>query len=195
MIIQKVEVTGAREIEQRLGEFKSKAPLVMSRAINRAVSNIRKNLGKEVPQHYFISSGTIRGTIHTVNANKGSLSGAVISRGSPIALSKFKVSPNRGVKYTKKGYSPGVYLAGVKKSGGMKSLSGDPKAFMADMKSGHTGVWNRVSGKRLPIKQLYGPSVPQMVKNEKIMAKINKEAGETLEKRISAEVANILRKG
>ena len=94
MIIQKVEVTSVEEIEQRLGAFKSKAPLVVSRAINRAVSNIRKNMGKEVPQRYFVSSGTVRGTIRTVNANKGSLSGAVISRGSPIALSKFKVSPN-----------------------------------------------------------------------------------------------------
>lgn len=195
MIIQKVEVTSVEEIEQRLGAFKSKAPLVVTRAINRAVSNIRKNMGKEVPQRYFISSGTVRGTIRTVNANKGSLSGAVISSGSPIALSKFKISPNRGVKRTKKGYSPGVYSAGVEKSGGLKPLSGDPKAFMADMKSGHTGIWNRVSDSRLPIKQLYGPSVPQMAKNEEIMAKVNKEAGETLEKRINAEVANILRKG
>lgn len=195
MIIQKVEVTSVEEIEQRLGAFKSKAPLVVSRAINRAVSNIRKNMGKEVPQRYFVSSGTVRGTIRTVNANKGSLSGAVISHGSPIALAKFKISPNRGVKRTKKGYSPGVYSAGVEKSGGLKPLSGDPKAFMADMKSGHTGIWNRVSGSRLPIKQLYGPSVPQMAKNEEIMAKVNKEAGETLEKRINAEVANILRKG
>ena len=140
MIIQKVEVTSVEEIEQRLGAFKSKAPLVVTRAINRAVSNIRKNMGKEVPQRYFISSGTVRGTIRTVNANKGSLSGAVISSGSPIALSKFKISPNRGVKRTKKGYSPGVYSAGVEKSGGLKPLSGDPKAFMADMKSGHTGI-------------------------------------------------------
>ena len=88
-----------------------------------------------------------------------------------------------------------MYSAGVEKSGGLKPLSGDPKAFIADMKSGHTGVWNRVSGSRLPIRQLYGPSVPQMAKNEEIMAKVNKEAGETLEKRINAEVANILRKG
>lgn len=195
MIIQKVDVTSVEEIEQRLGAFKSKAPLVVSRAINRAVSNIRKNVGKEVSQRYFVSSGTVRETIRTVNANKGSLSGAVISRGSPIALSKFKVSPNRGVKHTKKGYSPSVYSAGVEKSGGLKPLSGDPKAFIADMKSGHTGVWNRVSGSRFPIKQLYGPSVPQMAKNEEIMVKVNKEAGETLEKRINAEVANILRKG
>ena len=63
------------------------------------------------------------------------------------------------------------------------------------MKSGYTGVCNRVLSKRLPIKQLYGPSVPQMAKNEEIMEKINKESGETLEKRINAEVNNILRKG
>ncbi len=32
------------------------------------------------------------------------------------------------------------------------------------MKSGHKGVFTRTSGRSLPIKQLYGPSVPQMIK-------------------------------
>ena len=132
-----------------------------------------------------------------MNAGKGRLFGAVISRGSPIALSKFKVSPKREVKHMKKGnYSPKVYKSGVEKSGGLKPLSGNPKAFLGIMRStGHVGVMVRKSDKRFPIKLLYGPSVPQMAKNEEIMEKLNRQAGETLEKRINAEVANILRKG
>ena len=77
----------------------------------------------------------------------------------------------------------------------MKPLGGDPKSFIAIMKSGHKGVFTRTSGRSLPIKQLYGPSVPQMIKNEKIMKAINDDANETLQKRIDAEIANLLRKG
>lgn len=197
MLIQNIKVTGIQEIEQRLGQFKSKTPLVVSRAINRAVANIRKNMGKEASAKYFISSGTVRETMRSVNANKGNLSGAVILRGSPIALSKFKVSPNRAVRHAKKGrYSPKAYKSGVERDGGLKPLAGEPKAFLAVMKStGHVGVMERKGEKRFPIRQLYGPSVPQMAKNKDIMANINREAGKTLEKRINAEVANILRKG
>ncbi len=197
MIIQNMEVTGIREIEERLGALKNRTPLVVSRAINRTVSNIRKNMGKEVSARYFVSGKTVREAMRSVNANKGNLSGAVILRGSPIALAKFKVSPNRAVRHTKKGrYSPKVYKSGVERDGGLKPLSGEPKAFLATMKStGHIGVMERKGEKRFPIKQLYGPSVPQMAKNEEIMANINREAGKTLERRINAEVANILRKG
>ena len=90
---------------------------------------------------------------------------------------------------------PKVYRAGVERAGGVKPLDGDPKAFIAIMKSGHKGVFEREGDESLPIKQLYGPSVPQMIKNEEIMKKINDEANETLQKRIEAEINNILRKG
>ena len=53
----------------------------------------------------------------------------------------------------------------------------------------------RVSSRRLPLKQLYGPAVPSMVKNEEVIERIQKEATETLEKRIDAEINNILQRG
>ena len=203
MIYSEIKVAGVEEVQARLGKFKSQTPLVLSRAINRAVTNIQKNMAKETSSRYYVKSGDVKDTIKPVKATKTSLKGAVISRGNGIALSKFKVSPNTPVKSRGASRSPRVYKAGVKKSGGLKPLDGNPKAFVAIMKnskksegaSDHTGVWTRKSGKRFPIKQLYGPSIPQIVKNEDIMSKINKEASETLQKRIDAEVKNILRKG
>jgi hypothetical protein len=63
------------------------------------------------------------------------------------------------------------------------------------MKSGHKGVFEREGRESLPLKQLYGPSVPQMVKNDDVMKIINKDANETLQKRINVEINNVLRKG
>lgn len=195
MIIQKVEVTGIEDVERRLGNLKAKAPTVVSRAINRAVSNVQKNMAKETSSKYYISSGDVKKTLRLVKASKSSLKAAVISNGPGIALSKFKVNPGTVVRYRGKSRSPKVYKAGVEKAGGVKPLNGNPKAFIAVMKSGHKGVFERESGDSLPIKQLYGPSVPQMIKNEEIMKVINDDANETLQKRIDAEIANLLRKG
>lgn len=199
MIIQKVEVTGIEDVERRLGNLKAKAPAVVARAINRAVTNAKKNMAKETSDKYFISSGNVRSTIRTTKASQSRLEAAAISSGAGIALSKFKVNPGTTVKQKGKkvrSRSPKVYKAGVEKAGGVKPLDGNPKAFIAVMRrSGHVGVFERESGDSLPIKQLYGPSVPQMIKNEEIMKKINDEANKTLQKRIDAEIANLLRKG
>lgn len=195
MIYSEIKVTSVEEVQKRLGNFKSKTPLVLSGAINRAIQNVKKNMGKETSQLYYISSSDVKKTVRITKASKGSLKAAAISAGGGIELSKYKVSPKTPVRYRGKSRSPRVYKAGVKKDGGIKPLDGDPKSFVAVMKSGHVGVFTRKNGKSLPIKQLYGPSVPQIVKNEDIMSKINKEASETLQKRIDAEINNILRKG
>lgn len=201
MIYSEIKVGSVEEIQRRLGNFKAKTPLVLSRAINRAISNVKKNMGKETSALYFISSSDVTNTVRIVKSSKSSLKAAAISAGGGIALSKFKVKPFTYRKKLppsenrRKWKPPRVYEAGVKKDGGMKPLDGNPKAFLVQMQSGHVGVMERKTGKSFPIKQLYGPSVPQIVKNEKIMTKINKEASETLQKRIDAEINNILRKG
>lgn len=195
MIYQEIKVTGVEEIEKKLGNLKSKAPTVVCRAINRAAQKARTETKREVANKYFISQGDVLKTIRLTKASTANLSAQLTSKGGPIALSKFKVSPKRGAKRTKRGYSPSVYKAGVEKSGGMKPLSGSPKAFIAGFSSGHSGVMTRISARRLPLKQLYGPAVPSMIKNDEVIERIQKEATETLEKRIDAEINNILQRG
>ncbi len=187
------------DIEKKLGNLKSKAPIVLVRAINRAAAKARTETKREVANKYYISQENVLKTIRLTKASTANLSAQLTSKGGPIALSKFKVSPDRGVKWTgkkgKKKISPSVYKAGVEKSGGMKPLSGSPKAFIAGFSSGHSGVMTRISARRLPLKQLYGPAVPSMIKNDEVIERIQKEATETLEKRIDAEINNILQRG
>ena len=116
MIVQKIEVTGIEDVEKRLGNLKSKAPLVVARAINRATTNVKKNMAKETSGKYFVSSGDVKKTITVTKATKSSLKAAVISNGTGIALSKFKVSPGTPVRYRGKNRSPKVYKAGVEKA-------------------------------------------------------------------------------
>ena len=196
MIIKQIEVTGVKDIESRLGELKSKSPQVVSRAINRAAINARKNIAKETTDRYYIKSEDVKETMSTVKSSKSRLQAAVISKGPQIALSKFKINPGTPVRYRGKSRSPKVYKAGVEKAGGLKPLNGDPKAFVAIISSNeYKGVFVRTSKHNYPIEQLYGPAVPQMVKNEKIMKVVSDGVNRTLQKRIDAEINNLLRKG
>ena len=217
MIDTRIEADGIEEIKARLGDLERQAPSVLARAINRTTTNIKKNMAQQAASRYRVKSTDVKETINISKATRSKLGGVVISKGSPIALSKFMVNPDRPVIYSGGKPSPRVYEASVKKAGRMKKLDGDPKAFIAIMKSGHKGVFERTGkwttndtraqtrtreyrkGRQKAysrhneiIRQRYGPSVPQMIKNEESMAKIQEEARSTLQKRIDAEIAHIL---
>ena len=103
MIYQEIKVTGVEEIEKKLGNLKSKAPTVVCRAINRAAQKARTETKREVANKYFISQGDVLKTIRLTKASTANLSAQLTSKGGPIALSKFKVSPKRGVNGQKEG--------------------------------------------------------------------------------------------
>lgn len=196
MIEARIEVEGSiEEVQKRLGNLSHKAPSVIANAINRTTTNIKKTMAQETVKRYNIASGDVKKTITVNRATRANLQGAAISKASPVALSKFKVSPNRKVTYSKGKPSPKVYKVSVEKGPASKPLDVDPKAFIAEMKSEHQGLFRRKTESSLPIKQLFGPSVPQMIKNDGSMERIQAEAESTLQKRIDAEIENILRKG
>lgn len=195
MIETRIQVDNIEEVKQRLGNLSHKAPSVLANAINRTTTNIKKTMAQQTAKRYNIANGEVKKTISISKATRARLEGATISKASPIALAKFKVSPNRTVSYANSKPSPKVYKVSVEKGPASKRLDADPKAFIAVMKSGHQGLFRRLTDDSLPIKQLYGPSVPQMIKNDESMKNIQEEAQSTLRKRIDAEIENILRKG
>lgn len=63
-------------------------------------------------------------------------------------------------------------------------------AFIAVMPSGHRGVFKRVKKARLPIKELYGPSLADLVDEDSFTAK----ASSKLSERFDAHVKLLLEK-
>ena len=68
----------------------------------------------------------------------------------------------------------------VKKAHGRKII---PGSFVARMKSGHAGVFRRKRRARLPIKQFYGPRVPDILSNKNVRERVLDEARAYMEKR------------
>lgn len=173
-----------QDVQNRLGEFEKRAPNVISNSLNRAMTTVGSTVRKEVRQEYHIKARDVSETLKRYRAKPSNLRASVLSSGSPIGLDKFKVSP-KTINPRRK--TP--IKIGVKKS----SLNRVMGAFMADI-SGHK-VFERTSKSRLPIKRLFGPSVPQMLENEKVTKLASQKGQETFDKRLEQEVKHILQRG
>lgn len=182
-------------IKEKLGDLAYKSDVVMRRSANRALTTAGKTIKRETAKLYRVFQKDVGKTLTNHQAGKTELYAKIVSNGYHANLAKYKVSPLRQVRRTKRGgYTPSVYKASVERGGALKRLNGKPKPFVATMKSGHTGVFVRKSKKRLPIEAVQGPAVPQIIKNEKVMLVLEKEVSEMMLKRIEHEVGRMLAK-
>jgi len=145
-----------QSVRQRLGELQHKAPNVIANALNRSISNIKANVPKEVRKDYHAKSADIKATLKVFKASTSKLQAEVKSSGKTLGLDKFKVSPMTANPKRKS-----QLKIAVKKSGTKQILG----AFVANING--TKVFQRDGKARLPISRLMGPSVPQMIGNEK----------------------------
>lgn len=162
------------------------APKAVSRALNRASVTAKNEMARKAREKYYVKQRDLTTTIKINKAAPDSLTAEVKSEGKAIALSKFKINPSRP--------QPGrraPIAARVKRGGGGAIGSG----FVARMRSGHIGVFTRAGRRRLPIKERYGPSVPQMLGNEEVMEHAGNKASEMFEKRLDHEIDHILEVG
>lgn len=172
------------EVRSKLGDMSKKAPNAISSALNRAVTNVASNVSKEVRKEYVIKASDIKSTLTKTRATRTSLQAIVKSRGELVPLDRFKVSPRTVQPKRKKPIKVAVKKDGLKETLG---------AFVADISG--IKVFKRTSKKRLPIDRLFGPSVPQMIGNEEIRKKINREGQDTFNNRLEHEINRILGTG
>lgn len=159
------------------------AERAFSSAINRGLSHTKTQAFKQVKTVYAVKQSALNETTTTKiqKASTGNLAGYVSFSGVKIPLYKFQVTP----KEPRKGQK---VRAAVMKGGGATFDS----AFIAKMRSGHIGIFERITSRRLPIEEKMGLSAAQMVKNEVIMDQLEKEAQEKVDERLKHEIDRIL---
>lgn len=163
--------------------------IIMSRALNATAVNVRKNIAVKIVAEYYIKNGDVKKALKIIRANTSKVRAEVRVKSEVGDLYDFKVTPRKKVSYSKTGKpNPKVLKAAVKKSSTLKALDGANKGFIAEMKNGHIGVFERKRKTAFPIRGLYSPSVPKMVENKEIMQYVQEEARKTLEKRIEHEM-------
>ena len=164
-----------------LANVQNGAPRALANAINRAVNGIRTDIVAAVVAEYAIKPSDVRKTIRVRGASPANLTGAAISTGGTIPLIKFNVNPKKPKRVP-------VLRAGVR----MGNQEAIPQAFTATMR-GHTGVFMRKGKNRFPLRELYAPSIPQLIGNERVIKVVQDNAGDRLSKNLDHEIDRLLR--
>lgn len=176
------QIERAEELLKNIPNGVSKA---IVNAINRAAEGARTDAVKKIRERYYVKSKDIREIIQITKATYENQAAIIRAKGSPLALSKFKIIPSKPPQKRRK--KP-VIARVVRGEGGPIS-----DAFVAKMESGHIGVFKRAGESRLPIIQLYGPSVPQMLGHKSVTEYVEEKAKERLEERLEHEIERLLR--
>jgi len=169
-----------KKVQKQLGEFKSKTPVVVSRALNRALTTLNKELSQKAREEYHLKAKTIKSTYTIKKANRNSLGASMTSKGKRLPIAEYKVTPRK--KTTRKT----LVKVAIKKESPKTLLH----AFIVERFGNN--VFERSSDSRLPIKGLYGPAIPQVLKNKKNAKEAETEAWKTYKKRVDHEVSRIL---
>ncbi len=170
----KADTKGIVASISRYAEDQKKA---IVRALNKTADQARTAASQEVrAAGYEIKASAIKKSFSIQRANAGRLVVTLKSTGQPIALVNYSARQNKG------GVSVNVKT-------GRQTLS---HAFIATMRNGHKGVFVRTGGKgakRLPIKELYGPSIPTALGNDVVEKAIMKKIREKYPQILRHEIA------
>lgn len=161
------------------------AEKAITSVIRRANSTVRTEVVRGISSVYAISRQNVRAetTIHVrTRKTDGGVIGTVSFAGYKIPLYRFNVSPTIPVQRA-------TVSAAVLKDNGQTPFV---HAFIAKMRSGHTGMFERDGTKRLPITEFMGPSTAQMAGNSVILEQVEEKAQTVVNKRIEHEITRIL---
>lgn len=222
-----ISVPTVKEVREQMLIMHDKAPIALQRAINNTIKQVQKDVGKEAKQKYIISHPEVKKTLHIKKATKKELTGIVSSRDDKKPrLYGFKVTPKEVLTGPWRGNQPPAessedsdnseslptnekpefYMARIKKRVKEKNMTGDAthsKAFVAKMKSGHIGIFQRMLGvyrnnlrpgrkKDEKIAELYSLSIPSMIKSRDVAFAIQSKGQKYLEAQVQKEIRRVM---
>ena len=161
------------------------AEKALSGAIRRANSTVRAETVRQIAAVYNVTAQRARaeGNIHAiVQGGGGGVVGTVSFAGHKIPLYQFSVSPTVPVQRA-------TVRAASMRNHGMTPFA---HAFIARMRSGHTGMFERETGSSFPVNEFMGLSTAQMAGNEQVLEKVSDKAQETVNNRLEHEITRIL---
>lgn len=184
-----VDARGIEQAQELLKDIPGATKKAVSTALRKSLRNAKKEAVKKVRERYTIrKAGYVSRTIKMKVEN---MTGILSSKGPVNDLSYFKTNPKT---VPKRRPPKGKYLYSqvVKGQGGTIA-----HAFLARMKSGHVGVFQRAghgaSNASLPISKLSGPSTPQMLGSPSVTEFVAKKMLERMDKNLEHEIDAFLK--
>ncbi len=197
-----VSAEAIERVEALLAGVPKGAERALSNAMNRGLSKVKIGASKKVREVYTVQASAINEATNTrmKRTSTGDLAGFISFAGYKIPLYKFKVTPK----------APGIrkrVQATIKKGEGGTFED----AFIAQMKTGHLGVFERTGEQGIEarmakakkkgstgnkhtekIEEKMGLAMGQMLGNPKVIEELEKEAQKTVDERIVHEIDRLL---
>jgi len=169
-----------RGLNRRLTKASRGIIMAQKLALNDTLRGMRTDTSREVRADVNLPAKAVKSTFTLQFATTQRLEACLISTGKSVPLVHYGARPKRPVHEGGRRPKRGVSVL-VKRERGRKTISG---SFVARMKSGHLGVFRRKGPARRPIKQLYGPSVPNILSNQPVLTRIKAKAEDRLKDRM-----------
>lgn len=197
-------------LEKQLQKTPEMIPDVLRKTINDTAKRARREIAAQAQETYTVKTGTFNKSMKIENATQRYPQATIHTEGNPTALYGFKRRKNAG---------PTAAKAQVLASGSLKKLvlkggadnGKDLKAFIQTIKkrdesgsetASHTGIFRRMtpserlksnSRERNAIKQLYAPSIPQMLGNEeKVYSEVQPFIAEELRRNLEKHITTVM---
>lgn len=198
-----IDAKGVERVNKLLAGIEGGAQKALFNAIGRAQSKVRTETTKAISSAYAITQQNIRAATNIKSrtyTHDNGVVGEITYAGTKIPLYRFDVNPKiptldrqRKIKVLLTGgwatLHPSIPVAATIKRGGSRTTS--TSAFIARMKSGHIGVFERM-GESGKIRERMGLATAQMAENSMVLEDVERQAQETITKRLEHEITRIL---
>lgn len=192
------------EIKRRLGLLADKSGKVIARAVNRSYTTGKNAVAKEAGRDYLIAQKDVNGP-ETLKIKRASQAEPVATlnytgkhRNLYLWNNKKAVTPDKIISWSHGKPNVKVYRAAVARGHGKVELGGENKPFIQRVRSGENGefvgLFRRATAERnSKLVGVSAPSIPQILKNEKVIEQFRLAAGPMLQKRLEHEIDAILK--
>lgn len=154
---------------------RKRVPVAAARAINKTLTNVRTEASKQIRQERALKANVVKDALSISRATRSRLIGALYATGRPIPLRDY------AARQTKKGVTVSV-TRGQRK----RVQHAGNAAFIVNKIGGN--VFAREGKSRLPIKKLYGPSIPATFVKDRVMAAIDRVGRDAWRRRFAEEM-------
>lgn len=181
--------TNIRSVIADFDRIAKEMPEAVASALNKTAAQVKTAAAREIrARGYKLKASTVKDGIRIERANRGKLTARVIASGKPIPL----------IAYGARDVKPRGVSVSVQE--GRKVIK---DAFIVALPNGHRAVCVRAPGAKakkvfkngkttwstLPIKQLYGPSLPGVIVNRHIQQAIQRLIEEKFPRILAHEIA------
>lgn len=188
------------EVKKRLGALSNKSGAVIARAANRSINTGKKAIKQETAKIYNVRAKDADEILKVTRATARNPLFTLTYKDSHRNLYYFGKSNSLSPRYIVQSTDPAnpdpeYVKAKVMNKHRPTPLNGRPKPFVQKTaKSGVIALFQReTNDSKAPIRGVAAPSLPQVIKNEEVLARFNRDAYSMFSKRLVHEIDNVLK--